>query len=187
MNSLIVIGASTGGPEALAAVLCGLPKDFSVPIVVVQHILPDFTGTFAKRLDKKCNLVVREGKQGDILRPGHVYIAPSGKHLIFRHGKIDLDDEPLVNFVKPSVDVTMKSAARLFRKNAIGIILTGSGSDGTVGVKAIKKAKGITIAQDKHTSVIFDMPGNAIESGNIDYVLAVEDIADKIMELVKGR
>ncbi len=171
----------------MAAVLCGLPKDFSVPFVVVQHILPDFTGTFAKRLDKKCNLVVREGEQGDILKPGHVYMAPSDKHLVFRHGKIDLDDGPLVNFVKPSVDVTMKSAARLFRKNAIGIILTGSGSDGTVGVKAIKKAKGITIAQDKHTSVIFDMPGNAIESGNIDYVLAVEDIADKIMELVKGR
>ncbi len=187
MNSLIVIGASTGGPEALAAVLCGLPKDFSVPIVVVQHILPDFTGTFAKRLDKKGNLVVREGEQGDILKPGHVYMAPSDKHLIFRHGKIDLDDGPLVNFVKPSVDVTMKSAARLFRKNAIGIILTGSGSDGTVGVKAIKDAKGITIAQDKHTSVIFDMPGNAIESGNIDYVLGVEDIAGKIMELVKGR
>ena len=171
----------------MATVLCGFCEDFSVPIVVVQHILPDFTGTFAKRLDKKCNLVVREGKQGDILKPGHVYMAPSGKYLIFRHGKIDLDDEPHVNFIKPSVDVTMKSAARLFRKNAIGIILTGSGSDGTVGVKAIKKAKGITIAQDKHTSVIFDMPGNAIESGNIDYVLAVEDIADKIMELVKGR
>ena len=187
MNSLIVIGASTGGPEALAAVLYGLPEDFSVPIVVVQHILPDFIGTFTNRLDKKGNLVVREGKQGDILRPGHVYMAPSGKHLIFRHGKIDLDDEPLVNFVKPSVDVTMKSAARLFRKNTIGIILTGSGSDGTVGVKAIKNVKGITIAQDKHTSVIFDMPGNAIESGNIDYVLAVEDIAGKIMELVKGR
>lgn len=187
MNSLIVIGASTGGPEALATVLCGLPEDFSVPIVVVQHILPDFTGTFANRLDKKSNLVVREGKQGDILRPGHVYIAPSGKHLEFKHGKIDLDDEPLVNFVKPSVDVTMKSAARLFRMNAIGIILTGSGSDGTVGVGAIKNAKGITIAQDKHTSVIFDMPGNAIESGNIDFILAVEDIADKIMELVKGR
>jgi two-component system chemotaxis response regulator CheB len=132
MNSLIVIGASTGGPEALAAILCGLPKDFSVPFVVVQHILPDFTGTFAKRLDKKCNLVVREGEQGDILKPGHVYMAPSDKHLVFRHGKIDLDDGPLVNFVKPSVDVTMKSAARLFRKNAIGIILTGSGSDGTV-------------------------------------------------------
>jgi len=186
MNSLIVIGASTGGPEALATVLCGFCEDFSVPIVVVQHILPDFTGKFANRLDKKGNLVVREGEQGDILRPGHVYMAPSGKHLVFRHGKIDLDDEPHVNFIKPSVDVTMKSAARLFRKNAIGIILTGSGSDGTVGVKAIKNLKGITIAQDKYTSVIFDMPKNAIESGNIDYVLAVEDIAGKIMELVKG-
>jgi len=172
MNSLIVIGAST---------------DFSVPIVVVQHILPNFTGMLASRLDKKSNLVVREGKQGDMVRAGHVYIAPAGKHLVFKHGKIYLDNGPLVNFSKPSVDVTMKSAARLFRKNAIGIMLTGLGSDGTVGVRSIKNVKGITIAQDKHTSVIFDMPGNAIGSGNIDYVLAVEDIADKIMELVKGR
>lgn len=187
MISIVIIGASTGGPSALASVLSRLPADFPVPVAVVQHILPDFSGHFAKRLEKKCSLVIKEGEHRELLRPGHVYIAPAKKHMIFKNEIIKLDDGPRRNHFKPSIDVTMESAAKSFGRKVIGIVLTGAGTDGVKGLEAIKHAKGITIAQDKRTSVIYNLPRKSFESGNVDYILPLEAIADKIMELVNAR
>ena len=184
MISVVIIGASTGGPSALSTILSSFPADFPASIVVVQHIMEHFSGPLAKRLEKKCQLSVKEGENGDKLEHGHVYIAPTKKHLVFKNTLIKLDDGPPCNHFKPSIDVAMESAARSFGKNVMGVVLTGAGSDGVKGLKAIKDAKGITIAQDEKSSVLYHMPKNAFESGNVDYVLALDEITDKIKALV---
>jgi two-component system chemotaxis response regulator CheB len=184
MISIVIIGASTGGPSALSTILSSFPADFPVSIVVVQHIMENFSGPLAERLEKKCTLSVKEGENGDKLEYGNVFIAPSKKHLVFKNRLIKLDDGPSRNHFKPSIDVTMESAASSFGKNVLGVVLTGAGSDGVKGLKAIKDAKGMTIAQDEQSSVLYQMPKNAFESGNVDYVLPLDDIADKIKELV---
>lgn len=184
MISVVIIGASTGGPSALPTILTRFPADFSASIVIVQHIMEHFSGPLAERLEKKCTLSVKQGENGDRLEHGHVYIAPTKKHLIFKNKFIKLDDGPARNHFKPSIDVTMESAAHSFGKKVLGVVLTGAGSDGVRGLKAIKDAKGITIAQDEKSSVLYQMPKNALKSGNVDYVLPLDDIADKIKELV---
>lgn len=184
MISVVIIGASTGGPSALSTILSSFPADFPASIIVVQHIMENFSGSLAERLKKKCTLSVKEGEDEDQLKRGYVYIAPTKKHLVFKNTLIKLDDGPPCNHFKPSIDVTMESAARFFGKNVLGVVLTGAGSDGVKGLKAIKDAKGITIAQDEQSSVIYHMPKNAFESGNVDYVLPLDDIADKIKALV---
>lgn len=186
MISVVIIGASTGGPPAIATVLSGLSSDFPVPIVVVQHISPDFSAPLAENLEKKIYLKVKEGEQNESLKPGCVYIAPAGRHLKFKHKKIRLDDKPHRNYVKPSIDNAMESAVQVFGDGVVGILLSGVGSDGTSGTGAIKNAGGITIAQDEHTSVAFQMARRAIESGNVDHVLPLEKIAGKLTKLVAG-
>ncbi|MCL7414507.1 MAG: CheB methylesterase domain-containing protein [ANME-2 cluster archaeon] len=187
MISVVVIGASTGGPTVLKNIIPKLPHDFPVPIVVIQHIIANFSKQLAQTLQNKSVIIVKEGEHMEMLKPGIVYIAPTEKHLTIKHGRIILKDSPPRHHVKPSIDITMESAALEYGDQSIAVVLTGAGADGTKGIEAIKNAGGITIAQSKHSCIAKDMPRNAIESGHVDYVLSPEAITDKLIELVNSQ
>jgi two-component system chemotaxis response regulator CheB len=178
---LVIIGISTGGPAALSRVIPSLSARTRFATVVVQHMPAQFTATLAERLDAMSAVYVAEARGGERPLPGSVLIAPGDRHLEFDDkGLIVLTDGPPVNGCRPSVDVTMKSAARVYRRRAIGVIMTGMGRDGAAGMKAIKQAEGRTLAQDRDTSVIFGMPRAAIDAGVVDYVVPLDDIANRL-------
>ncbi|HEY4239209.1 MAG TPA: chemotaxis response regulator protein-glutamate methylesterase [Kofleriaceae bacterium] len=173
-----VIGVSTGGPSALGEVLPALPAELRIAIVVVQHMPAAFTGPLAERLHATCRVQVREAAAGDRLAAGTVLIAPGDRHLEFdERGAIALTDGPTVHGCRPAADVTMTSAARVFGKRALAVVMTGMGKDGAAGALAIKRADGKTLAQDQATSVIYGMPKAALDAGGIDEVAALGDIA----------
>jgi two-component system chemotaxis response regulator CheB len=185
---MIVIGASAGGTQAITEILEKLPS--STPgIAIVQHMPPKFTASFADRLNSQCDLEVREAKSGDTLSPGVALVAPGGYHMaIMRAGggyavRIYLD-EP-INRHRPSVDVLFSSAARVAGADALGIILTGMGSDGARGLYDMKTAGAYTIAQDEKSCVVFGMPEQAIRQGGDCEVVSLERIAERIMEWAK--
>ncbi len=185
---LVVIGSSTGGPKSLQDVLPKLPKNFPACVLVVQHMLPLFTATFAERMGELCQMEIREAKEGDLIRPGLVLIAKGGSHLIVERGKtgevfVRLTSDPKTVHI-PSVDITMESVARTYAQNALGVIMTGMGQDGTEGLKMIKKMNGKVIAQDEETSVIFGMPKAAIDSGVVDKIVPLGKIADEIVNML---
>jgi two-component system chemotaxis response regulator CheB len=174
---LIAIGASTGGTEALRQFLSALPAD-APGVVIVQHMPAGFTGPFAERLDGTSRVSVAEAKAGDRPMAGHVLIAPGDHHLEFdERGAVTLTDGPLVNGCRPSADVTMISAAKVYGRRTVGVVMTGMGKDGMAGALAIKRADGKTIAQDQASSVIWGMPKAAIDAGAIDETVALSDIA----------
>lgn len=183
----VAIGASTGGPPAIQMILQKMPADIGFGIVVAQHMPKGFTETLAARLDLLCDIRVREARDGDIMEPGTAYIAPSGIHtktVIGENGPfISLDPNPPGLVHKPSIDVLFQSVSETYAKRCIGVVLTGMGSDGAKGIPIIKKKGGITIAQDEGTSVIFGMPRAASETGKLDAVLPVTEIAEKLLEL----
>ena len=170
---LIALGASTGGTEALRAVLSRLPPD-APPVVVVQHMPELFTAAFARRLDECCQVSVREAAHGDDLVPGRVLVAPGNRHLVVRRrGRrtfVELSDGPLVSRHRPSVDVLFRSVAEAAGRFAVGALLTGMGDDGAEGLLAMKRAGARTIAQDEATSVVFGMPREAIARNAADHV-----------------
>ena len=175
---LCVIAISTGGPAALAELLPALPIDLRVAIIVVQHMPAGFTGPLAERLDAASQLDVAEARAGDRPLPGSVLIAPGDRHVeLDGRGAIALTDGPLVNGCRPAADVTMIAAARVYGRRSLGIVMTGMGHDGRDGALAIKRAGGKTLAQDQATSVIYGMPKAAIDTGAIDEVAALDDIA----------
>ena len=175
---LCVIGISTGGPAALSELIPALPADLRLAIVVVQHMPAGFTGSLAERLDALSRVSVHEAQAGDRPLAGSVLIAPGDRHLEFDdRGAITLSDGPLVNGCRPAADVTMISAARVYGRRALAVVMTGMGKDGAVGALAIKRADGKTLAQDQATSVIFGMPKAAIDAGAIDEIAALGDIA----------
>lgn len=182
-HKLIVIGASTGGTEAIAQMLKELPPD-SPGIIVVQHMPADFTRRFATRLDGTCRMRVQEAKHGDRVLPGLVLIAPGGLHIeVVRRGasmETQLSDGPLVNRFRPSVDVLFHSCARQVGKHAVGIVLTGMGDDGAAGVRAMRDVGACTIAQDEKSCVVYGMPKAAVKSGGIEHVLPLDLIAKMI-------
>lgn len=180
---LVVIGASTGGPRALQRVLSSLPADFPAPILVVQHIASGFTRGLAEWLAGETRLRVDLARQDDGLTPGRVYIAPEGYHLLPDRRRVYLAETPRTPLI-PSVDVTMQAAAQNFGRRAVGVLLTGMGSDGAEGLLAIRRAGGITIAQDQATSTIFGMPRAAIELGAAQQVLPLEEIAPALLRAV---
>jgi two-component system chemotaxis response regulator CheB len=182
---LVVVGASLGGPRALAALLRALPPDFPAPIAVVQHIADGFTEGLASWLGTETHLDVREARDGDPLRPGRVVLAPTGRHLLVAEGVARLSDAPPVDTFKPSVTPLFVSAARVYGPRACGVILTGMGRDGADGLKAIKDAGGPTLAQDEATSAVFGMPRAAIELGAVDRVLPLDDISRALVELTR--
>jgi len=175
---LCVIGISTGGPAALSEIIPALPPDLRIAIVIVQHMPAGFTGPFAERLDAASRIAVHEARAGDRPMPGSVLIAPGDRHLeLDDRGVVTLTDGPLVNGCRPAADVTMMSAARVYGRRALAIVMTGMGKDGAAGALAIKRADGKTLAQDQATSVIYGMPRAAIDAGAIDEIAALGDIA----------
>jgi len=175
---LCVIGVSTGGPAALSELIPALPADLKLAIVVVQHMPAGFTQALAERLDAVSKVNVQEAQHGDRPLPGSVLIAPGDKHLEFDdRGLVVLTDGPMVHGCRPAADVTMMSAAKVYGRRCLAVVMTGMGKDGAAGALAIKRADGKTLAQDQATSVIYGMPKAAIDAGAIDEVAALGDIA----------
>jgi len=185
-DRIIAIGASTGGTEAIKEVLTRLPPD-TPGVVIAQHIPKAFSGPFAKRMNDCCHVTVYEAQDGQQVLAGHAYIAPGDKHLmVVRDGAryvCKLDDGVPVNRHKPSVDVLFRSVAQNAGRNAIGVILTGMGKDGARGLKEMLDAGSRTIAQDEATSVVWGMPGEAVSLGAAQHVLALENVAGKVLSL----
>ncbi len=183
-DKVIVLGASTGGTEAIRQFLKNLPEDFPA-IAIVQHMPEGFTKSFANSLNNICKLNVKEAEQGDKLYRGQVLIAPGNKHmLVKRIGKeysVDVKEGPLVNRHRPAVDVLFRSAARYVGNNAIGILLTGMGNDGAKGLLELKEASAHTIAQDEESSVVFGMPKEAIKLNAAEKILALEKISSYLL------
>ena len=189
---VVLIGVSTGGPAALARLLPLLPKDIGVPIFVVQHMPPVFTQSLAESLASKCSLRVREAADGDKSEPGLVLIAPGGRHMRLCScpdalARVQVTDDPPENNCRPAVDYLFRSAANGLPGRAMAVILTGMGSDGTLGLRLLKRRGCFAIAQDEATSVVFGMPKSAIEAGLVDVVLPLDAIAVRILATVRGR
>lgn len=181
---LVGIGASTGGPPALQTILAGLPKDFPLPVLVVQHIAKGFLPGLAEWLDQTTALQVQIASNGIEARPGHVYLAPDDFHLeIGGEGRIRLTREPPVNSLRPSVDRLFRSLAEHCGRNAIAVLLTGMGKDGANALKVLRECGAYTIAQDRESSVVHGMPGVAIELGAAREVLHLDLIADALRRL----
>lgn len=184
---IVVIGISTGGPRALNEMLPALPADFPLPILIVQHMPPVFTKSLAEDLDKHCALTVREAEQDQAIIPGQVLIAPGGRHMrISAAGgspRVLITDDPPVHSCRPAVDLLFESAASCYREAVLAVIMTGMGSDGTAGIKVLKKYNVPVIAQDKNSCTVFGMPRIPIEEGLADVVCPLSEIATQIQQL----
>ena len=188
-NKVVAIGASTGGTEAIKTVLMMMPAS-APPIVIVQHMPPYFTKSFAERLDGLCKIRVKEAEDGDILSPGKALIAPGNLHLeVTRSGAVyqaRLVDGPLVYHQRPAAEVLFNSVAKFVGRNAVGVILTGMGKDGSGGLLNMKNAGSYNIAQSERSCVVYGMPKEAIEVGAIHKVADLDDIAGEIIKYVSG-
>jgi two-component system chemotaxis response regulator CheB len=189
-EKLIAIGASTGGTEAIKEILMKLPAD-APGVLVTQHMPEHFTKSFADRLNTLCKISVKEAEQNERILPGYAYIAPGNSHLLLKrsgaHYIVDLNQGPLVNRHRPSVDVLFRSAANVAGANALGIILTGMGKDGMQGMLEMKQAGSHTIAQDEASCVVFGMPKEAIAAGGVREVLPLQNIARHAMEYLASQ
>jgi len=183
---LVAIGASTGGPPAIQAIITRLPGNFPAAVTVSQHMPPKFTRFFAERLDKLSALTVKEAEPGDIAKPGTVLIAPGGFHMSFERGKgglkVVLEEAKVRDRYAPSVDVMMRSAAINDGRRVMGILLTGMGNDGSEGMGLIKGMGGVTLAESQETAVIFGMPRAAVKAGCVDKVLPLSEMAPAILK-----
>lgn len=184
-DKLIAIGASTGGTQAITEVITQLPA--SIPgIVVVQHMPPVFTKSYAERLNTMSRVNVKEAEHGDRILRGTAFIAPGGRHMSIRRDGamyyLELSDGPPVNYVKPAVDVLFRSVARFAGRNAVGVILTGMGEDGARGLKEMREHGALTLAQDEASCIVFGMPKRAIEMDAVDRVLPLSQIPRHILE-----
>ncbi|GAB2934058.1 protein-glutamate methylesterase/protein-glutamine glutaminase [Rheinheimera gaetbuli] len=186
-EKIIAIGASTGGTEAIKAVLTEMPVD-SPGIVITQHMPPGFTSSFARRLDGLCRITVLEAQGGERIVPGHAYLAPGDKHLtVVRSGadyRIELTDGPRVSGHKPSVDVMFQSVAEAVGANALAVILTGMGKDGAAGIRSIAEQGGFTMAQDEASSLIFGMPQEAIKTGCVKQIVSLDEVSLRLIEVL---
>lgn len=184
---LVTIGISTGGPLALNNMLPRLPEDFSSSILIVQHMPPAFTGPFARRLDGKSRIPVKECVDGEIIEKGCAYVAPGGFHLKVRKSggslRVHLDSVPVDKLFIPSVDVMKLSVAEHYRGRILGVIMTGMGNDGLQGMKRIKAGGGMTLAQDEASCVVYGMPKACVEEGIVDKVVPLEQLAGEITAL----
>jgi two-component system chemotaxis response regulator CheB len=185
---VVAIGTSTGGPPALQAIIPRLPVDFPSAVLIVQHMPVGFTKSLADRLHSKSLLPVREAADGDAVEAGQVLIAPAGRHMRVRRrgnvARVWLDDEPRAALHRPSVDVLMASVAKTYGARALGVVLTGMGSDGVDGLRAMREAGGRTLAESEETAVIYGMPKAAVEAGVVDKVVRLDRMADEILDAV---
>ena len=183
-EKLLIVGASTGGTEAIREVLTPLPPD-APAVLIAQHMPPGFTKSFAQRLNGLCRITVKEAEHGERVLPGHAYIAPGHAHLLLARSGANyiahLSEEPPVNRHRPSVDVLFRSAARHAGKNAIGVILTGMGRDGAAGLLEMRQAGAYTLAQDEASCIVFGMPREAIALGAADDVSPLADMSRRVM------
>lgn len=183
-DKVVAVGASTGGTEALRLFLEALPHD-APGIIIVQHMPEHFTAAFAKRLNDRCRVAVKEAVNGDTVIPGRALIAPGNRHMLLKRSGaryyVEITDGPLVCRHRPSVDVLFRSVARYAGKNAIGVIMTGMGDDGARGMLEMKEAGGYNLAQDEESCIVFGMPKEAIKAGAVDLVLPLEKIAPAVL------
>jgi two-component system chemotaxis response regulator CheB len=188
---VVAIGASTGGPNALAEVFAHFPADFPVPIVIVQHMPPMFTRLLAERMSAQFPLAVHEGSPGAVLEPGHTWIAPGDHHMTtVRDGlrvRLLLNQDPPENSCRPAVDVLLRSVAQAFGPRSLTVILTGMGQDGLRGCEFLRAAGGQILAQDEATSVVWGMPGYVARAGLADRVLPLSLIGDAVLRRVRDR
>lgn len=189
---VVAIGVSTGGPRALSLLLPGLPADFPVPVLIVQHMPATFTRTLAESINAKAAVDVVEAKDGDLPQPGTVYIAPGGRQMKVEGSEVGgrvlrITDDPPEKHCKPSVDYLFRSVAKSYEDRALGVILTGMGDDGVLGLRLLKRYKAPVIAQDESTSVVFGMPGEAIKAGVVDSVLPLDKIAPELIHACARR
>lgn len=188
---VIVIGASTGGPDALSSIVAGLRSDLSVPILVVQHMPPLFTRLFAARLDRSSSLHVVEAVDGQLVECGHIIVAPGDQHLTVRRQGTDvrvrLTNDPPENYCRPSVDVLFRSAAALYGAGVVACVLTGMGRDGAQGAERVRAAGGRIIVQDEASSVVWGMPGAVVAAGVATDVVPLQQIADRLQGALGNR
>ena len=185
----IAIGVSTGGPTALYQIIPTLPENFPCGIIIVQHMPPGFTKPLADRMDKNSKITVKEAETGDEIRPGLALVAPGGSHLFLKQDArrkivVRIDPEPSHYIHIPSIDITFRDIAEIYRQRCIGMILTGMGKDGVEGLEKIKQNGGYSIAEDESTCVVFGMPEVAIRRGIVDKIAPIYDIADILMGMI---
>ncbi|TCV83307.1 protein-glutamate methylesterase/protein-glutamine glutaminase [Sulfurirhabdus autotrophica] len=189
-EKIIIIGASTGGTEAIKEVLIQMPADCPA-IVVTQHMPEAFTKSFAERLNSVCKITVKEAENNERILPGHAYIAPGHSHLLIRRSGVnymtELSQAPPVNRHRPSVDVLFRSAANFAGKNAIGVILTGMGKDGAQGMLEMKQAGAYNFAQNEASCVVYGMPKEAVAAGGVDEIVVLQDISRKILAYISSQ
>jgi len=188
-TGIVAIGSSTGGPKALQVIISKIPKDFPVPILIAQHMPPAFTGPFAERLNQLSQLEVKEAANGEPIKKGMVFIAPGGKHMGVKRKKITessitISDDNGKYIYKPSADYLMLSITETYSGQALGVILTGLGNDGTQGMKEIKNRGGRTIAESEESCVVYGMPKSVVEAGVADKIVTLDEIAGEIINAV---
>jgi two-component system, chemotaxis family, protein-glutamate methylesterase/glutaminase len=182
---VVACASSAGGLNALTELLSRLPGDFPAAVAVVQHLDRRHRSLVADILARRTRLSVKEAEAGDKLRAGTVYIAPPNRHLLVNPDRrLELADSELVHFLRPSADLLFESVAAVFRDRAIGVVLSGTGLDGSMGVRAIKSMGGTVIAQDPKAAEFRGMPDEAIATGNVDFVLPLAEIADALVTLI---
>lgn len=182
---IVALAASAGGLRALSQVLAALPADFPAAIVVVQHLDPRHRSLMAEILSRRTALRVKQAEEENRLTAATAYIAPPDRHLLVNSDStLSLTQSELVHFVRPSADLLFESVAASYRDRAIAVVLSGSGSDGAMGVNAIKKMGGTVIIQDEKTSEFFGMPGAALQTGNVDFILPLDEISSALVTLV---
>ena len=183
---IVAIAASAGGVQALSTVLSRLPADFPVPIVVVQHLDPSHQSLLPAILERRCSLHIRQAAEGDRLEAGTAFIAPPNEHLLVNgDGTLSLSHSDLVHFVRPSADLLFESVAASHEDRVIAVVLTGTGSDSTMGVQAVDKMGGLVIAQDPSTAEFSGMPRAAIATGSVDGILPLEEIPGRLIALTE--
>ncbi|MCH7593046.1 MAG: chemotaxis response regulator protein-glutamate methylesterase [Chloroflexi bacterium] len=187
-DTLVIIGSSTGGPNALSRVLPGLPADLNAAVLVVQHMPPHFTASLSARLNTASELEVLEASEGDRIQRGRVLLAPGGFHMtVNANGTVSLNTDTEVHGVRPSVDVTMRSAVEQFKGVCHGVILTGMGSDGKDGCQLIKAAGGSVLAEHESTCAVYGMPKSVVDAGYADRVAPIDEIAREIGRMCGAR
>ena len=180
----IVIGSSAGGLQALKTIFSLLESDFSIPIIVVQHISPHSDNYITTYLNRICNIKVKEANEKELIEDGTIYFAPPNFHLLIEDNfTFSLSTEERVNFARPSIDVLFETAAFAYGKNLAGIILTGANNDGAAGLNTIKKYGGLTIVQDPKTAEVDTMPSSAIKISKVDYILSLGGIGKLLTKL----
>ena len=186
---VVAMAASVGGLDALSVILGGLPADFPAAVAIVMHLSPDHKSILAEILSRRTPLPVKQANTGDVLCPSCVFVAPPNHHLsVVRGGHLQLSSPAAekVHFARPSAEPLFASVARIYKQNAIAVVLTGGDGDGSFGVRIIKDKGGKVIAQDRPTSQNFSMPETSIQTGEVDFILPLDEIAAKLIELARG-